>query len=684
MAPGEVRVKLQFDYPPPAVPESRQLWLLLSTEQCRAVTDLSCLIHERFYPQQRGALSLYLQDCLLPPGESARLLRDDDLIRVRWEAHETSEEANEPNSQSRATKRSKKRRRGSLEEDNESQTEIIPKRTRYLRDHEPVQRKEEEDLMDGNFDESSEKKRTKKKKKHKEAKESLPPSAPTKRGNENLNQNSSVSDQKSSTRKKPKKTKSPHRSSQGPEGAPTLGAARAPGSFSKAGKRKKSSTSSSDEEPTVSRKHVNNGTPVSAVKTPGSISKAGKRKASSTSSSEEEPTIPNRKPANRGTPAIAAKAPGSVSKAGKREASSTSSSEEEPTIPSRKPAKCEAPSNAAKSPGTLSKVGKRKESTTSSEEEPKSKVPASAAVTPVDSSRAGNESSALSVEPTAAKRNSSNSAPGKSTGNKAASSSSSSESDSSEDEATQNKPVTKVTTLPLNGTKKATAQEKSSSGSDSDTLVIKKSLMAPPTIHNGHQSGAGRGRGQQGPLPNPLVFGRGRGRGGDQPPWRGQRGGGSRGPSRGRGQQFFYNYNSEALKEQQLQEPASNVSIILQNPPDIPKRDYSAMPLLAAPPQTGKVIAFKLLELTENYTPEVSDYKEGRIMNFDPVTQQLEVELLSRQRRKEPGKFDLVYEMENGKDIEFAVPQDHKISQHWSSLIEPRLVMETGSEGQGT
>ncbi|KAK0131566.1 Coilin [Merluccius polli] len=85
-----------------------------------------------------------------------------------------------------------------------------------------------------------------------------------------------------------------------------------------------------------------------------------------------------------------------------------------------------------------------------------------------------------------------------------------------------------------------------------------------------------------------------------------------------------------------------------------PKRDYSTMPLLAAPPSVGQKIVFKLLELTENYTPEVSEYKEGKIINFDHATKQVELELLNSWH--EPGKFDLVYQNADGSEsVEYAV-----------------------------
>ncbi|XP_061701646.1 coilin isoform X2 [Syngnathoides biaculeatus] len=106
-------------------------------------------------------------------------------------------------------------------------------------------------------------------------------------------------------------------------------------------------------------------------------------------------------------------------------------------------------------------------------------------------------------------------------------------------------------------------------------------------------------------------------------------------------------------------------------------QDYTDMPLLAAPPQVGQKIAFKLLELTENYTPEVSEYKEGMIVSFDPVTRQIELQLLSAsQALCEPGKFDLVYKNPDGTEIvEYAVSRGCSVTEQWDSLLEPRLII---------
>ncbi|NXS38558.1 COIL protein, partial [Pomatostomus ruficeps] len=179
---------------------------------------------------------------------------------------------------------------------------------------------------------------------------------------------------------------------------------------------------------------------------------------------------------------------------------------------------------------------------------------------------------------------------------------------------------------------------------------------------------------------------RGRGRGtGEDNFWRGPRGRGFHGMMRGHGRGanpgFFYNYSSEGLKQRQLNEAATNTSVLVQNPVEIPKRDYNTLPLLAAPPQVGERIAFKRLELTENYSPEVSDYKnhDRHRAQKNPKTKLVWIGFCVA---KEPGKFDLVYQSADGEElIEYAVPQDTKITESWDALIEPRLIVEPPVNG---
>ncbi|NXS86167.1 COIL protein, partial [Erpornis zantholeuca] len=182
---------------------------------------------------------------------------------------------------------------------------------------------------------------------------------------------------------------------------------------------------------------------------------------------------------------------------------------------------------------------------------------------------------------------------------------------------------------------------------------------------------------------------RGRGRGtGEDNFWRGPRGRGfcgmMRGQGHGRGANpgFFYNYSSGGQKQRQLNEAMTNTSVLVQNPMEIPKRDYSVLPLLAAPPQVGERIAFKRLELSENYSPEVSDYKSRQVLKTGASKILLLLQVTWFLVAKEPGKFDLVYQSADGEElIEYAVPQDTKITESWDALIEPRLIVEPPVNG---
>ncbi|NXU01895.1 COIL protein, partial [Buphagus erythrorhynchus] len=197
--------------------------------------------------------------------------------------------------------------------------------------------------------------------------------------------------------------------------------------------------------------------------------------------------------------------------------------------------------------------------------------------------------------------------------------------------------------------------------------------------------------------------GRGRGRGTREDNfWRGPRGHGFRGMMRGHGRGanpgFFYNYSSEGQKQRQLNEAATNTSVLVQNPVEIPKRDYSALPLLAAPPQVGERIAFKysvyLKIFCYNYEPRHQAQKKLQNNKTNNKTKlvligvcvSLVCSLLSClfgfSVVKEPGKFDLVYQSADGEElIEYAVPQDTKITESWDALIEPRLIVEPPVNG---
>ncbi|XP_010790279.1 coilin, partial [Notothenia coriiceps] len=76
-----IRVRLHFDYPPPAVAGCRMCWLLADLNTCRVVADLESLIREKFGFSRSSVLQLFLQDCYLPHTESVCVVRDDDSLR---------------------------------------------------------------------------------------------------------------------------------------------------------------------------------------------------------------------------------------------------------------------------------------------------------------------------------------------------------------------------------------------------------------------------------------------------------------------------------------------------------------------------------------------------------------------------------------------------------------------------
>ncbi|XP_028254613.1 coilin-like [Parambassis ranga] len=188
-------------------------------------------------------------------------------------------------------------------------------------------------------------------------------------------------------------------------------------------------------------------------------------------------------------------------------------------------------------------------------------------------------------------------------------------------------------------------------------LVIKRPLPQHSVAVGGQSAWRGRGRGKAG----------NRGAGGQ----------GGRGAGRGHGGRFESSFNGDKELSYQT-DSLTNKSVILQNGSErAPKPDYSSMPLLAAPPQVGQKIAFKLLELTENYTPEVSEYKEAKLVSFDPTSRQTELELLNVcQAPVAPGKFDLVYQNPDGSErVEYTLSRESWVTERWESLLEPRLVM---------
>ncbi|KAI9007360.1 hypothetical protein BC832DRAFT_555139 [Gaertneriomyces semiglobifer] len=91
--------------------------------------------------------------------------------------------------------------------------------------------------------------------------------------------------------------------------------------------------------------------------------------------------------------------------------------------------------------------------------------------------------------------------------------------------------------------------------------------------------------------------------------------------------------------------------------PEQPK-DYSAFPALQGFPKAEQRIAFKLLEMSQAYTPEISDHKEASVVAFDAQRYLVTLKLDTVPKRREP-EYDEDGELILGK---FEIPPDEDYS----------------------
>ncbi|KAM6175084.1 coilin [Erethizon dorsatum] len=569
MAASEmVRLRLQFDYPPPVTPHCTVFWLLVDMNRCRVVTDLISLIRQRFGFSSGALLGLYLDGGLLPPAESARLVRDNDCLRVKLEESAVPELAVLVNNggDTHLSPVKAKKRPSKLEEDEETELGYIFSKKHWKRQENSSNEKASELYLKAVPDQPVRKKSKRK----------------------NKSTCDTVDDDDRETRRKSPKKKE------------------------KREYRKQTKNLRSLKAQAVKERSTLNCSPPKGSAS-NSMGKA-RRKGGGGTGAKDNPASSSESESSRGS--------------GSDRLSS---------------ATLEAGNSSKKLAAELPKEGPCTKNTAANK-------PCTKATFNLDPGK------------------------GKTTRASSSSSSSADSSSQSDDERVAPKQVL----------------EHGASFSKTAGLLAGRGcpglgpLLQTPGAMGWKPSDSIHDR-QPVPLPS---FGRGWGRGEDLLSWKGARGRGMRGRGRGRGHALscVLNKNSEYQKQQQLHETVTNSSTIIQNPVEIPKKDYSLLPLLAAAPQVGEKIAFKLLELTSDYSPDVSDYKEGKLLSHNPETQQVDIEILSSLPAvKEPGKFDLVYHNENGTQVvEYAVTQEKKITVFWRELIDPRLIIESASKTSST
>jgi len=94
-------------------------------------------------------------------------------------------------------------------------------------------------------------------------------------------------------------------------------------------------------------------------------------------------------------------------------------------------------------------------------------------------------------------------------------------------------------------------------------------------------------------------------------------------------------------------------------------KDYSVYHAVSGSgPRVGDIIAFKVIEMGENYTPEVSDFKEGKVLECEG-TNTVTFELLKMSKKKKSGKFEIEDEEQQEEKV---------VTFKWAELIDPRLM----------
>ncbi|KAK9767402.1 hypothetical protein K7432_002848 [Basidiobolus ranarum] len=150
-----------------------------------------------------------------------------------------------------------------------------------------------------------------------------------------------------------------------------------------------------------------------------------------------------------------------------------------------------------------------------------------------------------------------------------------------------------------------------------------------------------------------------------------------------------FQYNAPSAQDTQPIPPASvpapvhlhqisaDQPIMTATPDDGPRNYNLYEPLLN--PKTGDLIAYKVLEMTASYTPEISDYKEATVISFDYSTNTITLKLSPNALKVNQGDWDGIstrkFELQPESDDEYVVEGQlplEEINMDFSLLIEPK------------
>lgn len=114
----------------------------------------------------------------------------------------------------------------------------------------------------------------------------------------------------------------------------------------------------------------------------------------------------------------------------------------------------------------------------------------------------------------------------------------------------------------------------------------------------------------------------------------------------------------------------------------VPKINYDKFENLIGSPRLNDKIAFQILEISTNFTPEISDYKTGTVIEFDEKTNEVTLKMNNKYNQilQRPSKFSVVLDDTDKESIvqeEEIMRQNHSMEDilkvDWRNLINLKL-----------
>ncbi|XP_019641714.1 PREDICTED: coilin-like [Branchiostoma belcheri] len=609
------RVRLRFDQPPPLLFGSGPgAWLLVDMDSCRLVADLEFLIKRRFGMSRRRRLHLWLDGFLLPPTEKIAVVRDGDIISVEQTEESTSDHSVPPTSGNQVTTSERRQKKRKVQTSEEDEDEPGPAKLR-IQNKDRKRKKQKFNGSDSGVSTSS---------------SAVP--VPAK-----VADKKTKDIQKAQTKKKEIQSKNP--------GKPSKVAPIAP-KASRTGNKKHIS------KPAVSKGSAINGGKQNSTKIvkPVATKSRGKAKDSSSSSSSED---------------TSSSSEDTDSDSSSSDSSSTSSDTSKEVKPR---SSVNVNTKTCNRPGLVSKPQQRKNKPDNSSDTGTSSSDCSSSDTDGNVSVNKQTQSRQAAVGIPEQRHSNPISNGKMSSCNAGKVSSiggtMSQAHISVPAASpmiQARDTRHVSVLSLN--------VPITHGLQAVTGTGKQQPASSSHLHKGKATGS--------PSKGHIVF--------DSDSESDSSGTGSKGedtsiqphaPDRVMASHIDVPQTSTTQAPDQTingRRQSSRLEDALPPaPPPVPK-DYTAFPPLHGPPRVGDRIAYKILEMSANYCPEISSYKEAVVTGYDPSSGDLQLDMVyditAYMRQNQPGRFEMDVDLEEQED-----KTDNKVTVAVSALVEPRLV----------